>query len=87
MTEKEEAQLSFEACLERLEKIVREMEQGELPLERALQLFEEGMQLSANCRRKLDEAENRIEILLRKADGKIAAEPFRLNENDPQGKQ
>ena len=79
---KENNELSFEACLERLEKIVKELEQGDLPLDRALELFEEGVKLSANCRRKLEEAENRVEILLKKSDGKIVAEPFRLDENE-----
>ncbi len=69
---------SFEACLERLEKIVKELENGNLPLERALELFEEGMKLSENCRRQLDSAESRIEMLVRKADGRVVAEPFHL---------
>ena len=69
---------SFESCLDRLEKIVKELETGNLPLERALELFEEGMKLSESCRRQLDSAESRIEMLVRKADGRVAAEPFRL---------
>ena len=69
---------SFEASLERLEKIVKELENGNLPLERALELFEEGMKLSESCRRQLDSAESRIEMLVRKADGRVVAEPFRL---------
>ena len=80
---KENAVLTFEAGLERLEKIVQELEKGNLALERALELFEEGMKLSANCRKKLEEAENRVEILLKKSDGKMAAEPFRIGENEP----
>jgi exodeoxyribonuclease VII small subunit len=82
MAEKEKTELSFEASLERLEKIVQELEKGDLALERAIELFEEGMQLSAGCRKKLDEAENRVEILLKKSDGKLAAEPFRIGENE-----
>ena len=82
MNQKENTELSFEAGLERLEKIVTELEQGDLPLERALELFEEGMKLSADCRRKLEEAENRVEILLKKGDGKVVAEPFRAGENE-----
>ncbi len=78
---KEGGEPTFEVCLERLEKIVQELEHGEQPLERTLELFEEGMKLSASCRRKLEEAENRVEILLKKGDGKIAAEPFRLGHN------
>ena len=67
---------SFEAGLQELENIVREMESGELPLERALELFEKGMKLSEACRKQLEEAESRVEILIRKGD-KIQAEPFK----------
>ena len=88
MTAKETPELSFEAGLDRLEKIVQELEKGDLALERALELFEEGMALSAGCRKKLEEAENRVEILLKKSDGKITAEPFRIGEpnGEPGGK-
>jgi exodeoxyribonuclease VII small subunit len=65
----------FEDCLERLERIVRELENGEVPLEKSLTLFEEGMQLSAACRKQLEEAEGKIEILL-KQNGKLQTEPF-----------
>jgi exodeoxyribonuclease VII small subunit len=66
----------FEACLEELEKVVRELESGELPLERALELFERGMGLSAACRKQLEDAETRVEILMKKG-GKVQPEPFR----------
>ncbi len=65
----------FEECLERLEKIVEELEKGEVPLERSLTLFEEGMQLSATCRKELEAAEGKVEVLL-KQNGKLQAEPF-----------
>jgi exodeoxyribonuclease VII small subunit len=65
----------FEDCLERLEKIVPELEKGEVPLEKYLTLFEGGMQLSATCRKQLEEAEGKIEILL-KQNGKLQTEPF-----------
>ena len=65
----------FEECLERLEKIVRELEKGDVPLEKSLTLFEEGMQLSASCRKQLEEAEGKVEILL-KQNGKLQSEPF-----------
>jgi exodeoxyribonuclease VII small subunit len=65
----------FEECIQRLEKIVQELEQGDVPLEKSLTLFEEGMQLSASCRKELEEAEGKVEILL-KQNGKIQAEPF-----------
>ena len=65
----------FEECLERLEKIVQDLEKGDVPLERSLTLFEEGMQLSSTCRKELEEAEGKVEILL-KQNGKLQAEPF-----------
>ena len=65
----------FEDCLDRLEKIVNDLEKGELPLEQALALFEEGVQLSNSCRKELDTAEGKIEILM-KQDGKLQAVPF-----------
>jgi exodeoxyribonuclease VII small subunit len=68
--------VSFETCLEELEKVVKELEGGELPLERALELFERGVQLSESCRRQLEEAETRVEILTRK-NGRMQPEPFR----------
>jgi len=67
---------SFETCLEELEKVVRELEGGDLSLERSLELFERGMALSDTCRRQLEAAETRVETLIRK-DGKMTAEPFR----------
>jgi exodeoxyribonuclease VII small subunit len=70
--------LSFEEGLKQLEAIVKEMESGELPLERALDLFERGMQLSETCRKQLEEAETRVEILTRRA-GEIRPEPFDEN--------
>ena len=65
----------FEDCLQRLEKIVQELEKGDVPLEKSLTLFEEGMQLSTTCRKELEEAEGKVEILL-KQNGKIQAQPF-----------
>jgi exodeoxyribonuclease VII small subunit len=67
---------SFESSLDELEKVVKELEAGDLPLERSLELFERGVSLSDTCRRQLEEAETRVEMLIRK-EGKIAAEPFR----------
>ena len=67
---------SFETTLADLEKVVKELESGELTLERALELFERGTALSEVCRQQLEEAERRVEILLKKA-GQVQAEPFR----------
>ena len=74
----------FEECLQRLEKIVQELEKGEVPLEKSLTLFEEGMQLSAACRKELEEAEGKVEILL-KQNGKLQAEAFEPEENSSCG--
>ncbi len=82
MTQKRQPETTFEAGLERLEKIVQELEQGDLTLDRTLNLFEEGMKLSGACRRQLEEAETKVELLLKKGDGKMAAEPFHLDEEN-----
>lgn len=65
----------FEDCLQQLEKIVEQLERGDLPLEESLKLFEEGMRLSGFCRKELESAEGKVEILL-KQNGKLQAEPF-----------
>ncbi|HUU13747.1 MAG TPA: exodeoxyribonuclease VII small subunit [Terriglobia bacterium] len=72
---------SFEKNLERLDAIVVQLEDADLPLEKALQLYEEGMKLSALCHKQLEEAEGRVEILMKKAGGKISAEPFETEES------
>ncbi len=72
---------SFETCLEELEQVVKQLEGGDLPLERALELFERGMGLSETCRKQLEEAETRVEMLIRK-EGKIVPEPFRPANSD-----
>ncbi len=65
----------FEECLQRLEKIVQELEKGEVPLEKSLTLFEEGIQLSSACRKELENAEGKVEVLL-KQNGKLQPQPF-----------
>ena len=65
----------FEECLQRLEQIVGELEKGDVPLEKALSLFEEGIQLSSSCHKELEDAEGKVEILL-KQNGKLQPEPF-----------
>jgi exodeoxyribonuclease VII small subunit len=67
---------TFETSLDALEKIVKELEAGDLALERSLELFEKGMALSETCRKQLENAETRVEMLIRK-DGKLQPEPFR----------
>ena len=68
----------FEDCLQRLEEVVNQLERGEVPLEQALKLFEEGVQLSNSCRKELEEAEGKVEILL-KQNGKLQTEPFEIS--------
>ena len=66
----------FERCLSRLEEVVGKLESPQLSLDDAMKLFEEGVELSRECQKQLEEAEGKVEILLKKADGKLAAEPF-----------
>ena len=72
----------FEQSLARLEEVVRKLESANLPLDQAMKLFEEGMQLSRDCQEQLEKAEARVEILLKKAGGELAAEPF-----EPEGEE
>ena len=65
----------FEESLQRLEAIVAELEKGDVSLDRALELFDEGMKLSGSCRKELEAAEGKVEILL-KRDGKLQPEAF-----------
>lgn len=74
------AEKKFEAALERLEEIVQELERGDLPLEQSLKLFEEGIKLSRICNKRLEEAERKVEILLKDKNGAIKAEPFEEEE-------
>ena len=73
---------SFEKNIERLDAIVRQLEDADLPLEKALQIYEEGMKLSEVCQKQLQEAEGRIQVLMKRAGGKIVAEPFKPEENE-----
>ncbi len=70
------AEKKFEAALARLEEIVQVLEQGDVPLEQSLKLFEEGIKLSRLCAKRLGEAERRVEILLKDRAGNISAQPF-----------
>jgi exodeoxyribonuclease VII small subunit len=67
---------NFEHSLARLEEVVRRLESPQLSLDDAMKLFEEGVELSRECQKQLEEAEGKVEILLKKADGKLSAEPF-----------
>jgi exodeoxyribonuclease VII small subunit len=67
---------TFESSLEELERIVRQLEQGELTLEKSLELFEQGVKLSRDCQERLSQAERRIEILMRDNQGRASVRPF-----------
>jgi exodeoxyribonuclease VII small subunit len=62
---------TFEAALQKLDEIVQKLEKGELPLEQSLVLYEEGVRLSRLCHAKLEEAEGKIELLLKDARGEL----------------
>lgn len=72
---------TFEEALQELEGIVNRLEQGDLPLEEALKFFEEGVKLSRYCHTKLDEAQKRVEILLKDESGKLMPQPFESAED------
>ena len=70
----------FEKALSRLERIVSELEGGDLDLEKSLKLFEEGIHLSHFCSQKLDEAERKVEVLLKDQDGVLKPRLFEPDE-------
>jgi exodeoxyribonuclease VII small subunit len=70
------AEAKFEKDLERLESIVGALEEGGLPLDDALKRFEEGIKLAQRCEKALTDAEKKIEILVKNAEGKLEAQPF-----------
>lgn len=72
----------FEEALQKLEAIVAKMEEGDLPLEEALKAFEEGVRLAKFCTSKLDEAERKVEKLMRDQSGKVQTTPFSEEEDD-----
>lgn len=65
---------SFESSLAELEKVVKKLEDGDLPLEESLKLFETGVKLVRECKQRLSNAERRIEILIQEADGTLSVE-------------
>ncbi len=78
---KKSAEVPFETAIGKLESIVGQLEEGELALEKSLELFEEGVSLSRACLQRLDAAERRIEILLKdEATGEDRPEPFEPSE-------
>ena len=74
----------FESALKSLEEIVVQLEGGDLTLDRALELFEEGVKISRFCHTKLEEAERKVETLVKTADGSLKEVPFTAEESDTQ---
>jgi exodeoxyribonuclease VII small subunit len=72
----------FESSLRELEQIVQQLEAGDLPLDRSLELFEQGVKLSRQCQKRLDEAERKVEILLRSNDGSYKPAPFEPSDEE-----
>lgn len=73
-------QTGFESSLKELEKIVAELEKGDIPLENQLKSFERGVALSRDCMKRLEEVERRVEVLMQNAEGTLETKPF---ENPP----
>ena len=71
---------TFEDAVEQLEQIVKDLETGNLPLEKAIKKFEEGVRLSKFCSKKLDETEKRIMVLLENENGDLGEESFEKEE-------
>ncbi len=67
---------TFEESLDQLEAIVRKLEDGDLPLEESLELFEKGVKLSRECKERLVRAERRIEVLMKESNGELKLEDF-----------
>jgi exodeoxyribonuclease VII small subunit len=71
---------TFEQSLDELEKIVKQLEDGDLPLEKSLELFEAGVKLSRECRERLTSAERRIEMLMKDSNGSFSVENIETGE-------
>ena len=76
------AKKTFEQAMKQLEQIVQDLESGDMPLEKAIKKFEEGIQLSKYCTEKLDESEKRITILMKDAAGDVSEVPFAAHHSD-----
>jgi len=80
--EKKKAEQDFEALLKRLETVLDSLEHGDLPLEKAMAAFEEGVGLVRACHQKLDEVERRVELLLKDDAGRFVTKPFTEEEGE-----
>ncbi|ATO50959.1 exodeoxyribonuclease VII small subunit [Brevibacillus laterosporus] len=76
----QETELLFEEAMQRLEEVVRQLEEGDVPLEKAIDLYQEGIQLSRQCATKLDVIEAKV-IQLLDQDGSVSDRPFHVEED------
>ncbi len=76
------SEIKFEKAMTRLEKIVDELERGDLDIDKSLEIFEEGIKMSRVCSKKLSEAEAKIEKLTKGKKGELVTELFPVSEND-----
>ena len=72
----------FEEAMQRLEEIVQSLDNGDLPLEESLKIFEEGMKIVGFCNSKLDEAEKKVSLLIKESDGQLKEQPFDKDEQE-----
>ena len=70
------AKKTFETAIEQMDKIVQELETGDIPLEQAIKKFEEGVKLSQLCSKRLDETEEKMSMLIKTAEGQLSTVPF-----------
>jgi len=84
---KKDEDISFENSLKKLEEIVEELEKGELSLDEALKLYEEGMQFSDKCLEKLNESKQKVEKLTKEGNKKYHTEPFSMQNNEMDEKE
>ena len=76
------SEIKFEKAMTRLEKIVEELERGDLDIDKSLEIFEEGIKMSRVCSKKLNEAEAKIEKLTKGKKGELVTELFPVSENN-----
>mgnify|MGYP001069283270 FL=1 len=80
-------EISFEDSLKKLEEIVEELEKGELSLDEALKLYEEGMEFSDKCMEKLNESKQKVEKITKEGNNKYHTEPFSVQNSEEDEKE
>jgi len=82
MSSEKQKNESFEEALERLDQIVQKLEQGDLSLDESLKLFQEGVELSRFCTKRLTQAEEKVMKLIKTEEGKFKTEPLDIEEEE-----